>query len=674
MEGKEEASWDNLFFKSSKDFIAGCWTRNKENWRTLIAQMPENSKPLLYHFVMKGADLFLNLQHIPRQEAVTVKRTTIFTKWKKHESNKELLKLMGGNMKIYINGRLRLTKFVPRPYEITSQGRTRTLAIPNQESVRERADDVTQQLKLLKKGDLMVKFDDKRGFHQMPLAEESKKMACFEWGGKKFVNNILCFGLPAAPGIYQSMNLVGINFLRKNGIKATLYLDDRLVVITPKSEAHRLRLLEGKEVCKEAWVTAATLVALGGFVNIEKSEFIPKQRMEFLGFILDSETETIEIPQSRWLALKAKLQQALNSERTSLKELERIRGTQASMAEVFPNMRMLIRQITMLIGQAEIQGAYEVRLTRAVKAEWKTWLNFENSGLKRCWKQQDRQNAGIIIYTDASNHAGAIVVEEWNISEKFAWDEEYASDHICIKEAVAVKYALEWYAKRLENKKVTFLVDNSSVVEGAVSGSKDLKMNRILVRIWETALKFNMDLKLEWVSTTLQKADEPSRTIDTREQRLTEAGFAYLQAHLQEKLEVDVAATPLMQAQARSDFEIALHANISVPNHKKMLLNPADGSLDQRQNQYKGNQRGKGRRQSFQEEGQHKKAKYYDQGKGQNENAQKTGDRSGQRGGGKSSYRGGGRGRGGYKGQQNFAKGGQKDGQKNAFKDKGGVE
>ncbi|CBY11109.1 unnamed protein product [Oikopleura dioica] len=406
-------------------------------------------------------------------------------------------------------------------------------------------DSISLAIQLLKKGDLMVKYDDKRGFHQMPLAEESKKMACFEWGGKKFVNNILCFGLPAAPGIYQNMNLVGINFLRKNGIKATLYLDDRLIIITPKSEAHRQKLLEGKEVCKEAWITAATLVALGGFVNIEKSEFIPKQRMEFLGFILDSETETIEIPQSRWLALKAKLQQALHSERTSLKELERIRGTQASMAEVFPNMRMLIRQITMLICQAEIQGAYEVRLTRAVKAEWTTWLNFENSGLKRGWKQQNRQNAGIIIYTDASNHAGAIVVEEWNISEKFAWDEEYASDHICIKEAVAVKYALEWYAKRLENKKVTFLVDNSSVVEGAVSGSKDLRMNKILVRIWETALKFNMDLKLEWVSTKLQKADEPSRTIDTREQKLTESGFAYLQAHLQEKLEVDVAATEI---------------------------------------------------------------------------------------------------------------------------------
>ena len=213
------------------------------------------------------------------------------------------------------------------------------------------------------------------------------------------------------------------------------------------------------------------------------------------------------------------------------------------MAEVFPNMRMIIRQITFLICQAEAQGAKEVRITSAVREEWKIWLNFEASGLKRNWARASRQDAGIVIYTDASGYAGAIVIEEWNISEKFAWDENVAECHICIKEALAVKYALEWYADKLADKRCTFMVDNSSVVDGAKSGSKDLEMNRILVRIWETALKFNIDVKLEWVSTKKQKADEPSRTIDTREQKLTSEGFAYLQAHLQKPLDVDVAAT-----------------------------------------------------------------------------------------------------------------------------------
>ena len=159
----------------------------------------------------------------------------------------------------------------------------------------------------------------------MPLTPESRQMACFEWGGRKFVNNIMCFGLPFAPGVYQTMNKVGINFLRKNGIKVTLYLDDRLCVITPKSEAHRRRLVSGKQVCKEAWITAATLIALGGYVNIEKSQFIPSTRIEFLGFILDSAEETVEVPPGRWKTLKDKINKAVSSDRIELKELERIR-------------------------------------------------------------------------------------------------------------------------------------------------------------------------------------------------------------------------------------------------------------------------------------------------------------------------------------------------------------
>ena len=139
------------------------------------------------------------------------------------------------------------------------------------------------------------------------------------------MNNILCFGLPAAPGIFQSMNKVAVNFLRKNGVKITLYLDDRLCIITPKSEAHRQKLISGKEVCKEAWLTAATLVALGGYVNIQKSEFIPSTRIEFLGFIVDTMEETVEIPPSRWKALKERITRASKSKRVAFKELEKIR-------------------------------------------------------------------------------------------------------------------------------------------------------------------------------------------------------------------------------------------------------------------------------------------------------------------------------------------------------------
>lgn len=377
----------------------------------------------------------------------------------------------------------------------------------------------------------------------MPLSKESRRMACFEWGDQIFENRILAFGLPSAPGYYQMMNLVGINFLRRNGIKITLYLDDRLLIVTPKSENHRKKLLSGEEVGKEVWITAAVLAALGGYVNIAKSEFMPTQRIEFLGFILDTDSETVEIPPGRWIALKERIQKAKANAEPEVKLLERIRGTMASMAAVFPNMRMIIRQTTLLILKAEMENKIRIAITPEVEDEWNHWLNFESKGLARKWTRQTRIDAGILVYTDASNHAGAIVIEEWNLSEKFAWNEDTAEEHICIKEALAILYAVKWFAPSFSDRRVTFLCDNSSVVQGAISGSKDPKMNKILVDIWATALKNRIDLKVEWVSTKNQRADDPSRIIDTREQQITDEGFACLQSRLSETLNLDVAAT-----------------------------------------------------------------------------------------------------------------------------------
>ncbi|CBY11034.1 unnamed protein product [Oikopleura dioica] len=239
------------------------------------------------------------------------------------------------------------------------------------------------------------------------------------------------------------------------------------------------------------------------------------------------------------------MREAESGETVELKLLERIRGTQASMAEVFSNMRMLIRQITILIVQTELQKKTRTLLTKEVRREWKLWYKFEQTGLSRNTKKEDRMDAGLLIYTDASKHAGAIVIEKWKLSEKFAWEEDLAEAHIGIKEAAAIRMALEWYGKNLARKRVTFLCDNNSVVQGAMNGSKDPNMNKQLVRIWTLAQKRRIDMKVEWVSTKLQKADDPSRIIDTREQKLTNEGFAYLQSHLQKPFEIDVAATEI---------------------------------------------------------------------------------------------------------------------------------
>ena len=60
IENKEEPAWEDLYFKNTKDFVSGIWTRNKENWRALIAQMPEASRSIIYHSSTKDIRLMVS--------------------------------------------------------------------------------------------------------------------------------------------------------------------------------------------------------------------------------------------------------------------------------------------------------------------------------------------------------------------------------------------------------------------------------------------------------------------------------------------------------------------------------------------------------------------------------------------------------------------------------------
>lgn len=147
IEGREKPRWEDLFLRDESDFISGKWTAHSENWQTLIAQMPGKTRALVYHTVIYGADLFYNLKEIPRSEPVKVKNRFVCTRKKKHEGNTQMLADMNSKQLFYTNERLRCSKHVPRPYEVIDNGnRIRTLKVPNQDSVRERADDITKQV------------------------------------------------------------------------------------------------------------------------------------------------------------------------------------------------------------------------------------------------------------------------------------------------------------------------------------------------------------------------------------------------------------------------------------------------------------------------------------------------------------------------------------------------
>ena len=211
-------------------------------------------------------------------------------------------------------------------------------------SVACKLDGVKEVMMTIQKGDLLLKLDDKSAFHHLLLDPMSSRIAAMKWGDVTFAYRAAAFGIPRIPSEYQLINGAPINFLRKRGHIILLYLDDRLLIIRPKSEKERQDLLSGKIIPKTAFAMCALATALGTFIHREKSTFLPVQRLEYLGFIFDTEKETIAIPQPKWDKFKAEVETLLARDHVNIKALERIRGKCVHFMYVERRMRLYIRE------------------------------------------------------------------------------------------------------------------------------------------------------------------------------------------------------------------------------------------------------------------------------------------------------------------------------------------
>ena len=126
-------------------------------------------------------------------------------------------------------------------------------------------------------GDWMVSIDLKEAYLQVPVYPDSRKYLRFVAFGRVYQFRALCFGLASAPQVFTRVMALVSSILHSMGIRLRRYLNDWLIQ-SPSRETvlHDLRVV--LNLCHE----------LGIVVNPTKSNFVPSQRILYLGTILDS--------------------------------------------------------------------------------------------------------------------------------------------------------------------------------------------------------------------------------------------------------------------------------------------------------------------------------------------------------------------------------------------------
>ena len=341
------------------------------------------------------------------------------------------------------------------------------------------------------------KMDLSACFLSFPLSPEASDLMGFELDGDSFRFTGVPFGLSSAPRVVSLLLDVVSSVLQEAGARHVRYLDDFLFIGD-----------SAKEV-RAAMVRAAEIFKKFGLVNnLDKYEG-PSTRMEFLGILIDSVSQTLSLPDRKLEALQETLSDVLGRRVVSTKRLHSLLGIMAHLSSVLPAARPFMRR---LIDVISFRKASKSKGPRRLGTPLREDLLFWHSHVRK-WNGTQRWMASgrvLVMASDASVKGFGWVVEKASadvlpllpthmrpghaVSGLWSGDLleiQSSSENIAWGELYSPVKAAEQMGQALRGTHLVFVLDNSVDVE--VINRRKTRSPRLLVllrRLCQLSLEF----------------------------------------------------------------------------------------------------------------------------------------------------------------------------------------
>ena len=167
-------------------------------------------------------------------------------------------------------------------------------------------------------------------------------------------------GLSSAPRCFTKLLKPVYSTLRQYGHINVGYIDD-----------FYLQGSDTKECLLNISDTQTLFTRLGFVINVEKSCFIPAQKITFLGFVLDSVSMTIALTEDKKAKVKANCKALLPQTNTTITELAQLVGTLVSCLPgvQFGKLHYRTLEIEKNMALRKHKGNYEAQLTLSSSAK-----------------------------------------------------------------------------------------------------------------------------------------------------------------------------------------------------------------------------------------------------------------------------------------------------------------
>lgn len=365
-------------------------------------------------------------------------------------------------------------------------------------------EDIRTAIKLVTEGCFMANIDLHEAYFLVPIHSNHKKYLRFYFNGF-YEFNALPFGLCSAPYIFTKILQPVITHLRARGFKSVRYLDDICL------------LGYSREQCLDnVKHTVECLTNLGFVINYKKSCLEPKKSCNFLGFVINSESMTLELPERKRNSILVAVDKLLIKKSIRIRDFARVLGslTAACPAVAYGWLYTKSLERARYLALLNTKDNYDKFMAipdnlRDDLLWWKKHILTSVKSIQQCKYEME-------IYTDASTTGWGAACN----GEKTGgfWTEfEYTNHHINYLELLAVYFGLKSFASKRKNCSILMRVDNTTAISyvNKMGGVQYPHLNKVANMIWKWCEERGIFIFASYIKSSLNtEADSESRKLN----------------------------------------------------------------------------------------------------------------------------------------------------------------
>lgn len=374
------------------------------------------------------------------------------------------------------------------------------------------------------------------GYHGIHIADRDVDLFGFVYKQEIWVWSAMPFGFSPGPRVFTEMVAFMFNHARREGLRMTLFIDDRLMLDLLRERLKHdvlcIHLLEA---------------ALGGVVSVKKMRALPHQAVEFLGLIaqLAGCEQFFEVPAEKMAALLALMANMIAAITVTPREVAGTSGKLNSFRRAVPLAPLFCRDFwNELSGVGQAWDAPRVLPVELIQ-HLKFLIGYlpSHNG-KRFWKRR----RGVVVVGDASAIGGGARLlalnadfskdpADWDVNAYKALgrnavfqtsytreDCDLAAENKLSSALREIRCLHEWlqaalpvFPNELEHAATLYFTDSEVMTYDVEKMQGNENLLPAVRDLWLECMEHDMDLEVEWIpreTPMLQGADWESKEFD----------------------------------------------------------------------------------------------------------------------------------------------------------------